>query len=104
MRAFATGSRVYGTPKVDSDIDLVIYVDKKTEKLLRKYCDHNKPSDKSIRFGRLNLILVNKMSQWDAWFLGTARLKKLSPVTRDQAIAEFTKLGIKRWRKDGESS
>lgn len=30
LPAFLTGSRVYGTPKEDSDIDLVVFMDKNT--------------------------------------------------------------------------
>lgn len=39
MRAFLTGSRVYGSPKEDSDLDLVIHVSSGDLELLKLMSD-----------------------------------------------------------------
>lgn len=85
MNAFLTGSRVYGTPRPDSDIDLVILVDGLTGDALELL----KEGDGAIRFGRLNLIACYDKQDFLNWKKGTDQLREIArlegPVTREQA-------------------
>lgn len=104
MNALVTGSHVYGTPKPDSDIDLVVLVTKQEIKLLRKLADEDNSTDyenpdygvggltASLRFGKLNLLCCTDPAQVDVWRRGTDALKLVRPVTRDQAVATFQQL------------
>lgn len=87
MNAFLTGSRVYGTPLSYSDIDLVILVDSKTNAQLEKMKDDD---SEPIRFGRLNLIALTSVEDFDKWKVGTEACEKLAkeqgPLTREQAV------------------
>ncbi len=114
MKNFVTGSRAYGLPKDNSDIDLVCFVDHDTLQQLRNLADpENKVdptkemdyfdfcSDKStsgypdtddrmsLRFGSLNLICVTDINEFNMWFEATNELIKLKPVTRDFAVSYF---------------
>jgi len=71
--AFITGSHAYGTPTDESDIDLVVWVGGDAKTLLAK-------EGYPIRFGNLNLILVDSEEQWTAWEAGTNALKRIAPV------------------------
>ncbi len=105
MQPFVTGSRVYGTPRKDSDIDLVVLVDEATLKLLENVSEHTPtrhPNEEyqigvlglnaSLRFGRLNLLCVTTPEAYEVWKYGTEKLKKEAPVTRDRAVEVFSKL------------
>lgn len=83
MNAFITGSRVYGIPREDSDIDLVVLVDETTRDNLRLLRDNHDAF--KVTFGRLNLVLVTTTKEFEAWKQGTEELKALSPVTREFA-------------------
>jgi hypothetical protein len=83
VKAFLTGSRAYGTPRPDSDVDLVVCVSKDEAAKLRELSDD--PDARSVRFGRLNLVICTDRKLWDAWALGTDELKARAPVTRDEA-------------------
>lgn len=95
MKSFITGSRAYGKPCPDSDVDLVIRCDEGLSEFLRSVCDisetraeatyHGRPCQ--IRFGRLNIIDCNTDEEFAAWKLGTSRLEDKSPVTRATAVA-----------------
>lgn len=102
MKAFLTGSRVYGRVEKDSDIDLVVIVDEQTYYQLKRLSD----SDKSIRFGRLNLIACTTELQLAVWKVGTERIvqvgkanKVRKPIGKKRAkkILDFfrNKVGIK---------
>jgi len=88
-RAFMTGSRVYGTPKPDSDYDLVVDIDPETAKDIRKAAGVKE--GEPVRFGALNLILTTSEAEYDAWLDATAecvdRRNSKGPLTRDEAIA-----------------
>lgn len=95
--AFLTGSRAYGIPKENSDIDVVILI---TKEALSKIFEYGPvtPDDAhygsaetgvSLRIGNLQLIFVASQAQYDAWLKGTKELKAKSPVTRDEAIEHF---------------
>jgi len=99
--AFITGSHAYGTPRPDSDVDLVVFVG---VNCCQKLCDLGQEGSRVLAegdgkafFGKLNLILVTDEKQFELWAKGTAelQLKALTkPVTRDEAKAHFTGMGL----------
>jgi len=115
MHSFIVGSRAYGTPRDDSDVDLVVYLTMEDLEILRSVIGtpeesaartENDESDGkgeissgSFRIGNLNLIAVTKLSDVEIWRKGTQFLKASSPVTRDEAIAHFRML-----RKQNDSN
>lgn len=127
MKAFATGSRVYGAPTRGSDIDLVVMVNPDQIEVLKELADADDPLHKpkewsdpgpmddvggltaSLKFGKLNLILVTGHIGYGVWLQGTKELAKLAadrgtPVTRDEAVLHFRALREKHGlrRKPGE--
>lgn len=88
--AFVTGSRVYGTPRPDSDIDLCVTgISELDYHLLRENADDHKGSgDGSLVFGRLNLILLDA-AEFEVWREATNELAARKPVTREEAVREF---------------
>lgn len=91
MRSFLTGSHVYGTPKHDSDIDLVIQLDSDEELELCGQSDGGgiiiDDSDyPTIRFGNLQIIAVEDDREFAIWKSCTEELKKRAPVTREEAV------------------
>jgi hypothetical protein len=98
MNAFLTGSRAYGTPHEKSDIDLVVMMDEsELDRLLNVACDSSNSEaieqynseTACLRFGNLNLLIVTRREDYDAWWEGTTELTARSPVTRDEAVAVF---------------
>lgn len=103
MKAFLTGSRVYGTPRPDSDIDFVVLVGKDELLTLTALADNlaekaesegslgstrgKEDPGESLRFGKLNLICHTSQVVFEAWRDATAALKDVRPVTREAAIA-----------------
>lgn len=94
--SFLTGSRVYGTPRPDSDIDLVVLVTEEDLARLREvgtvrpqHTGYNTFESCSLYFGNLNLIAVTKPDEYTAWLIGTNNLRDHAPVTRAQAVQEF---------------
>lgn len=75
MFSFITGSRRYGTPRDDSDLDLVIYCPNyQTERAIRAATGKKltpKAMKQPVRFGNLNLIIVRTPQEWTAWYSGT---------------------------------
>ena len=108
MRAFLTGSRVYGSPTNSSDVDLVVCVTKAELEILRDLAHSQDGSggpdvSASLRFGRLNLITVTDTTDYETWAEGTRRLIERKPVTRDTAVETFKKIQGRiddppRWR------
>lgn len=91
-----TGSRVYGIPRDDSDIDLVLLVDPDTSDVLWEEAQGGKVSvPKSVRFGILNLILETSPAKFAAWKEGTEYLSSIGAVTRDVAVEHFKSLFAK---------
>lgn len=98
--AFLTGSRVYGEPHKDSDVDLVVLVSASDLKKLRPLSDTEGDEETAnyiaaggipLRFGSLNLICCCDAKMYLIWRRGTAALKKRSrqtgrPITRDRAV------------------
>lgn len=101
-KAFVTGSRAYGLPGIDSDIDLVVLIS--TANLDRLLAlggtrpavpgdeDYIAAGGTPLRFGSLNLICCTDKAQYDVWSEGTKRLKMQAPVSRDFAIRFMAKL------------
>lgn len=90
MNAFLTGSRVYGTPHADSDVDLCVVLSEENLNLLRELCDGDPGSGgDSLRFGKLNLICFTVAECAEPWRVATERLIVRKPVTRDEAVKEI---------------
>lgn len=83
MKAFLTGSQIYGIPKPESDIDLVILTTKEVKKELIKQSD-NKALP--CQFGKLNIIITTNIIQYILWYLSKLRCMQDKPITRDKAI------------------
>jgi len=94
-KAFITGSRAYGTPREDSDLDLAILVSEKDLKQLETIAD-KEPDKKpryddptygnSLRFGQLNLVCMLDSDEYEHWKEITQKLIEIKPVTRKEAI------------------
>lgn len=102
IEAFLTGSHAYGRPREDSDIDICVLADHITRTTLRALCDDEtsyptKPGydardGESLRFGRINLIVVPNKAEFEAWRQATEELTVRKPVTRDEAKARIIEL------------
>lgn len=94
MKAFCTGSRVYGVSREDSDIDLVVTVSERDFELLCQHGDgdtarileYSGAENGQLKFGKLNLICVSE-AQMPAWKEATDSLEAVKPVTRETAIS-----------------
>ena len=93
LDSFATGSRVYGTPREDSDFDLAVLLHEGADELW-KIANLDQGKGSSIRFGVLNLIAFTDRESFDKWRGVTEELAKRAPVTRDEAIAAFQAQGF----------
>ena len=97
-KAFITGSHAYGTPRIDSDIDIVMLMSEMDmQKLLTlvgksEFVDQYGDGQLSLRFGLLNLIICYDQQRYDNWKVGTELLKQSAPCTRESAIEVFEKL------------
>lgn len=108
---FLTGSRVYGQPNGDSDVDMVLRVSREDANLLQSLSDgvvneaqvsdygppgSRQESDfKTLRFGKLNLICCFKDKTFQAWKDGTSECIVASPIgglDRDSAVAIFSRI------------
>lgn len=94
--AFLTGSRTYGTPREDSDIDVVCFLSPAQLIALADMAEYIESYDAdrsiSMRFGKLNLIGVSDEGLYVAWSVGTNRCLAEKPVSRDAAKAIFAPL------------
>lgn len=113
MNAFLTGSRAYGTPRTDSDVDICVLLshDDLEALALQAPQSNGEPAsgdenDASLRFGRLNLIAMTDPARFGAWKEATAELVARRPVTRDQAVKLIDEkvLAVKNaaWTAEGE--
>lgn len=113
MNAFLTGSRAYGTPRPDSDVDLCVLLshDDLEALALQAPQANGEPAsgdenDASLRFGRLNVIAMTDPGRFGAWKEATAELVSRRPVTRDQAIKLIDEKVLARqnaaWTAEGE--
>jgi hypothetical protein len=101
MNAFIGGSRWYGKPTPNSDVDLCILVTEQEAEILASQADI--PNSKRencgsfpLKFGKLNLIVCVEEETFNLWFEGRNQLKELAPVTRQQAIEKFKQLGVSK--------
>lgn len=94
--AFITGSRAYGTPRENSDLDLGVVVSAETAKVLRKMSE----SYHKVVFGQLNLVLFEDNSaglvRYHAWKEVNRFLKSIAPVTKDTAIKALDAAGCNK--------
>jgi hypothetical protein len=107
--AIVTGSRKYGVPREDSDLDLVVLVSKTDFALLASVADqkpnginsegqpqYDSDAGYPFRFGRLNLLACDEADQWSNWKDGTdalaTRASAGETITRDEAKRVFRKI------------
>ena len=105
MKAFVTGSHVFGNPKEDSDIDLVVRVASLFDlDALIKQSDTHLPTSAfqcqgqfSLRFGNLNLLVTRTDSYYAAWKIATDAARKLraekgEPLAKDEYVPLFRRV------------
>ena len=118
MRTLFTGSRVYGNPRPESDVDFIVLIEDPIELVLLEMVGEEtddyayKPErssladvpngvtspapiggiTKSIRIGRMNILVCTKLEQFDAWKTGTELLTRIKPVDREYAVNTFKRL------------
>lgn len=107
--AIVTGSRKYGSPRGDSDLDLAVLLSKEDMPLLASVADttpgclnregqpeYDSDAGWSYRFGRLNLIACDNPAQWEVWHDGTNQLlqraRRGETLSRDEAVRQFRAL------------
>ena len=99
MKAFITGSRAYGIPREDSDIDLVVAVNKEDYYKLWDLSDNR---DKLV-FGRLNLVAFNvdrpeEVMRYEGWKAVNDKLvdasRLIGGVAHEQACKAFAEAGV----------
>jgi len=95
MNAFLTGSQEYGTPTLESDIDMVVRSD--DSKLIEKLLEYsagagsvpNNAQQMSVKFGKLNVLVCFTDAAYQAWEDGTLELSLRGTCTREEAIEVF---------------
>lgn len=95
------GSRIYGTPRSDSDVDMCVLVTEEEARILGDNADEPnglRPGWGSfpVRYGRLNIIVCTDPDVYARWLAGRDELRRSAPVTRDQAKAVFARLGVSK--------
>lgn len=103
MKAFLTGSQIYGIPKPESDVDLVIFTDTDTEQSLILQSDNGKIP---CMYGNLNIIICDDIRKYNAYLLGRDMCLQEIPVTRERAIElhkqAFKELDVSYFKESGE--
>ena len=105
MEIIFTGSRVYGRPKKDSDLDIVILCNDEEARLLNLVCDKEKQRTANypegsfnLYFGNLNIIVTTDEGTFNSWKEGTQLLKDMSDyneiVTKKIAIKVLERFGV----------
>ncbi|KKN47398.1 hypothetical protein LCGC14_0663110 [marine sediment metagenome] len=101
--AILTGSRAYGIPNDQSDIDLVVFMEPSQAADLAALmgAELNRTGDArypgaQFRAGALNVIVETDPAQFGIWVEGTQQLEAKAPVTRDEAVAHFAEMRSKR--------
>ncbi len=100
LNAFITGSYAYGVPKENSDIDLVIRIDRPELQKLAVFSEGGELNEYdgvgrsvSLRFGKLNIIACTSDLQYRTWLQGTQQLiNEEGFATRDYAVEVFKAL------------
>lgn len=104
--AFLTGSRAYGVPHKDSDIDIVLRMSEEDALKLYEACPEAlcvgqpKPKPENIpyptrqlyvfRFGMVNLLCCTTDEGFEQWVRGTTELIQQAPVGREEAVAHLS--------------
>jgi predicted nucleotidyltransferase len=93
MRAFLTGSQVYGKPTDESDIDLVVLMDIDTQEQLLDLSGGKFP----IKFGKLNIIAASTDIQYLAWLEAkrqclVEKKETRKPLDKERAVEIHTKV------------
>jgi len=104
MKAFLTGSRVYGRPngigsENPSDIDLVLCAEPDAMLIVQQYADDSGSGNDearrrggvSVHYGLLNLLFVTE-EDFPKWKQGTEELRARTPVTREEAVRHCKRL------------
>lgn len=95
MLGFITGSRAYGTPTPESDVDVVVCVEGgMIEQLINILPDSVAAGEysngsASLRLGTLNLILLEDPAECDRWRKATENLRAVKPVNKKAAKRYF---------------
>lgn len=95
MKAFITGSRVYGTPTRYSDTDLVVRLNEWDAQQLIKGIGADEAYGEGtahVRLGDVDLLLCTTDAAYEVWRRGTEQLCAERPVTRERAVAVFEQL------------
>ena len=111
-RPFPTGSRVYGTPRADSDYDVVVlFKDGELAYLAERIKERGVSANRknlSLRIDAWNLVCFTLPLEYEAWRLATEELEKRKPVTKDEAIvaiaAECARLKVPGHGVEAEES
>lgn len=87
---YITGSRAYGIPSDESDIDLVVCLPREDIEKLWSLTE----GSITLMFGKLNLVAFNiddpeDMERYKSWSAAHDRLMAIKPVTKERAIQEF---------------
>lgn len=100
QRPFITGSRAYGSPSDDSDLDIVIrcdrYVAAVVEALVGKSSSDYDHESVSVQCGNVNLHLCTTDREYDRWKLGTRSCEVVAPIDRDTAKKLMRVAGVDR--------
>lgn len=92
---FLTGSQAYGSPTVNSDVDVVVLLTDKEPYYEQLEISTTYEDAVTVRFGKLNIIFVYSQLEYEAWYAATQRMiqwkNKGWPVPKEQAILEIDK-------------
>ena len=92
LEGFLTGSRVYGVPHDESDVDLVVWVPHPED---RKILSEQSETCGPVRYGKLNLIIPRSVQEFRVWREVTGDLTERalsgSSVAKSEAIDIFHK-------------
>lgn len=93
---FLTGSRAYGTPRDNSDYDIVCLLDAERATALASVFPGRQISlTRDIRWiGPINLIVCTQREDYEQWKEVTDALIAMKPVTREAAIQAFNEAGL----------
>lgn len=90
LTGFLTGSRVYGRPRADSDIDLVLRVTPEAGQEFRALGEplsrYPAITSESVRFGNLNLILCYTDEAFASWMKAKDQCILHAPINRHRAV------------------
>jgi predicted nucleotidyltransferase len=94
MKSFLTGSHVYGTPTPESDVDVVVLMSESEMYKLSNLADQVSKFDeygegRSLRFGKLNLIVLNTEPMFNLWRSSTDECIAQKPVDKKRAAEIF---------------